>query len=188
MEILQIFNYINLQTKVSNQQKAKVRSRSVVQKFGVLTGADARARIAEKELEKKAKEEKKRQYLIRTTRNRIKKELKTRGIEARKQEKARQKRVSEYRDTFVPIELLDPIPDPEKLVKPEDIELQLREALIVLPEFSGVSFEYTDSQDLQEGIQDHEHGIDPRLEFMTQQDFIEFPESEDEEEEFYIQL
>jgi hypothetical protein len=169
-----------LQMKVTNQQKAKTRSRSVVQKFGALTGEEARAKITQKEAEKKAQQEKKRQYLTRVTRNRILKELHTKGVKARKQERSRCMQLKKLyagaiavANIFIPPELLEPIPDPEKEVKEEDIELQLREALITMEEFSGVSFPSTES----------EGPIDPTLEFESQQDYISFTGLDTYEEE-----
>jgi len=57
-----------------------------------------------------------------------------------------------------------PILDPEKTITGEDIEVQLREALITLPEFSGVVIPETDIM----------KGALPRLEFESRQDFIWF--------------
>jgi hypothetical protein len=185
-----------LQVKVANQQKARIRSRGVVQKGGVLTGEEARARIAEKEVQRKALEENKRQFLMRTTRNKIKRELKVQGVTARRQEKERIRRVQDLqrRKEMIPAGLMEPIPDPEKLTTTEEIELLVQESLVILPEFSGVSFDYTEFSNI--GIQSQEQeiekkalgAIDPRLEFITQEDFIQFPDSEDEDEELDIQL
>lgn len=36
-------------------------------------------------------------------------------------------------------------PDPEKLITNEAIDIEVQEALISLPEFNGVSFEYKES-------------------------------------------
>jgi hypothetical protein len=170
-----------LQAKVKAQQKAKTRTRRVIQQSGALTAEGAIKRIAEKEAEEKAKTEKRRHFLIRVTRNRIKNEYKARGVIARRQERIRLQQVKEFsrgkvgvRNSLIPPELLVPIPDPEKAITDEDIELQLQEALITMPEFSGVVI--PDMTDEYKGTWDP---IDPRLEFESQQDFIGFGNSLD---------
>jgi hypothetical protein len=134
-----------LSTKVANQQKAKSRSRNVLQRHGVLTGGDAKVRKAQKQAKEEADQLKRRLYLERTTRNKIKNELKARGVIARKQEKERKKKVLELQKAhqFIPIELYEAIPDPEKLITDADIELQLQEALISAHGFTTTSFEST---------------------------------------------
>ena len=69
-----------LSTKVANQQKAKSRSCNILQKHSVLIGADARRMKAEKAAKKEADEEKRRQYIKRVAKNRIRNELKARGV------------------------------------------------------------------------------------------------------------
>jgi hypothetical protein len=70
--------------------------------------------------------------LIRVTHNKIKNELKTYGITARKLERKRKKQVDALQKAkeFVPIHLLKAIPDPELSTTEADINLQLRERLI----------------------------------------------------------
>jgi hypothetical protein len=146
-----------LSTKVANQQKAKSRNRNILQKHGVLTGADARRMKAEKAAKKEANKEKHKQYVERVARNKIKNELKARGVLARRQEKERKKKVQELEkaNSFVPFELREAIPDPEKDTTDADIELQLRETLI-----STQQYEYDDLEAV----------LDPAL----QADFISF--------------
>jgi hypothetical protein len=134
-----------LSTKVANQQKAKSRNRHVLQKHGVLTGRDAKVRKAQKQVKEEADQLRRRLYLERITRNKIKNELKARGVIARKQEKERKKKLLELQkgQQFIPIELYKAILDPEKLTTDADIELQLREALISAHGFSTASFEST---------------------------------------------
>ena len=116
-----------LSTKVSNQQKAKSRSRQVLQKHGVLTGAAAKVRKAEKKLKEEADNTRQRLFIKRVTQNKIKNELKARGVIARRQERERKRKVQELQKAhqFVPMELYEAIPDPEKLMTDADIELQL---------------------------------------------------------------
>jgi len=70
--------------------------------------------------------------LIRITRNKIKNELKTRGIAARKLERERKKEVEALQKSrqFIPVDLLQAIPDPELFITAADIDLQLRERMI----------------------------------------------------------
>src|SRR5436190_17082476 len=121
-----------LSTKVANQQKAKSRSRNILQKHSVLTGADAHRMKAEKAAKTEANKEKCRQYIERVVKNKIRNELKARGVLARRQERERKKKVQELEkaNSFVPFELCEVIPDPEKDTTDVDIELQLRETLI----------------------------------------------------------
>jgi hypothetical protein len=142
-----------LSTKVSNQQKAKSRSRNVLQKHGVLTGKDAKVRKAQKQAKEEADQLRRKHYLERITRNKIKNELKARGVVARKQEKERKKKILELQKAqqFIPIELYEAIPDPEKLTTNEDIELQLQEALISAHGFTTTSFESIETQAIEAG-------------------------------------
>jgi hypothetical protein len=117
---------------VQNQQKAKYRSRNVLQKNGVLTAEDAWAKKVANSAKRNAILDKRRATLIRVTRNKIKNDWKTQGIAARKQERERKKRVEALQKAKqpVPIEMLQVIPDPELSITEADIDLQLREALI----------------------------------------------------------
>ena len=73
----------------------------------------------------------------------IKNELKTRGVAARKLERERKKQVEllQKAQEFVPLELLEPILDPELSVTEADIELQLREKLISNPAALGLEID-----------------------------------------------
>ena len=84
---------------------------------------------------------------------------------------------------FIPIELLKPIPDPEKLTTEEEIELQVQEALISIPGFNGYDIDEERPQFVVGGVEkvnvdDVDDAIDPRLlhgpgwEVATQQDYI----------------
>jgi hypothetical protein len=86
---LAVLQHKALATKVQNQQKAKYRNRNVLQKNGVWTAEDAWAKKAatSNEAKRKAIVDKRRATLIRVTRNKIKNELKTRGIAAGTREK-----------------------------------------------------------------------------------------------------
>jgi DDE superfamily endonuclease len=171
-----------LSTKVSNQQKAKSRNRHVLQKHGALTGASAKVRKAEKREKEEADSIKRKLFIERVARNKIKNELKARGVLARRQEKERKKRILELQkaNQFIPIDMYEAIPDPEKLTTDGDIETQLREILVstygasfentttVLSnaqhewEADYISFEGLDSQDWDREI-DADNAIDPGL-------------------------
>ena len=164
---------------MKGQQIAKSRNRKVIQQSGTLTIEDALQQIVAKEAGEKQQVERKRQKLIQVTRNKIKKELKSRGVIARRQERMRLQQVKEFshnkcgfENSIIPPELLIPIPDPEKTVTDEDIELQLRETLITMPEFSGVDIPATDiTTEPTGGLWDPS---DPRYEFQSQLDYISF--------------
>jgi len=119
-------------TKVANQQKAKSQSCNILQKHSVLIGANACRIKVEKAAKTEADKEKRRQYIERVAKNRIRNELKARGVLARRQERERKKKVQELEtaNSFVPFELREAIPDPEKDTTDADIELQLQETLI----------------------------------------------------------
>ena len=121
-----------LSTKVTNQQKAKSQSCNILQKHGVLTSAEAHKLKVEKAAKKEAIEKKCKIYIERVAKNKIKNELKAHGVIARRQEKERKKKVQELEKAhcFVPLELLEAIPDPEKTTTNADIKLQLQETLI----------------------------------------------------------
>lgn len=176
-----------LQAQAKSQQIARTRNRQVVQQSGALTAEEAHERIAEKEAKKEAQKEKRCQFLIRVTRNKIKNEYKARGVIARRKERARVQKVKEFGvgNSLIPQELLQAIPDPEKALTEEDIELQVKEALISFPEFSGVvipnsTITVGSTADL----------INPRVEFESQQDFVSIEDSFniDQEEEIQFSL
>ena len=161
-----------LATKVQNQQKAKYRNQNVLQKNGVLTAEDAWAKKASNEAKRKAILDKRRATLIRVTRNKIKNAWKTQGIAARKQERERKKRVEALQKAkeFVPIHLLEAIPDPKLSITEADIDLQLREALIS----TAVEIDLDLDTALQE-IQTRGSGVDTNVEdgiFASQPDYV----------------
>jgi hypothetical protein len=169
----------HLHSRMRGQQIAKSRNRKVIQRSGALTVKDTLQRIAAKEAGEKEQVERKRQKLIQVTHNKIKKELKSRGIIAHPQERMRLQQVREFsrnknrvENSIIPPELLISIPDPEKTVTNEDIELQLRETLITMPEFSVVDITATDiTTEPTGGLW---HPSDPRYEFQSQLDYISF--------------
>jgi hypothetical protein len=104
----------------------------VLQKNGVLTAEEAWAKKKANEAERKAILNKKKATLIRITRNRIKNDLKARGVIARRQERERKRAVEalEKAKEFIPIGMLEAIPDPERTTTEADIEAQLQEAFV----------------------------------------------------------
>ena len=86
---------------------------------------------AEKAAKTKA-DKKRRQYIERVAKNRIRNELKACGVLAQRQERERKKKVQELEiaNSFVLFELREAIPDLEKDTTDTDIELQLQETLI----------------------------------------------------------
>ena len=100
----------------------------------------------EKAAKIEAEKEKHRQYIERVARNKIRNELE------------RKKKVQELEkaNSFVPFNLCEPVPDPEKDTTDADIELQLQEALISMQQYN--------QYDISESV------LDPTLEA----DFISF--------------
>jgi hypothetical protein len=136
----------------------------------VLTAEDAWAKKASNEAKRKAILDKRRATLIRVTRNKIKNAWKTQGIAAQKQERERKKRVEALQKAkeFVPIHLLEAIPNPELSITKADIDLQLREALI------STAVEIDLDLALQE-IQTMGSGVDTNIEdgiFASQPDYV----------------
>jgi hypothetical protein len=117
--------------------------------------------------------------LVQVTRNKIKNELKTRGIAACKLERERKKQVKLLQKAkgFVLLELLKPILDPELSVIEADIKLQLRERLISNPATLGLKIDnilrqtQTTSSPSSKGVL----GINRvRDDFTVQSDYISF--------------
>jgi hypothetical protein len=129
---LTVLQHNALATRVQNQQKAKYRNRNVLQKNGVLTAEEAWAKKEANAAKRKAILEKKKATLIRITRNKIKNDLKARGVLARRSERERKKAVEalEKAGNFIPPDMLEAIPDPERTTTEADIEVQLQEALV----------------------------------------------------------
>ncbi|OBT38980.1 hypothetical protein VE00_10732 [Pseudogymnoascus sp. WSF 3629] len=112
---LQELNLSILRRQVDQHKNRGRNSRLRLQIGGALTVDEARAlqtekaeRVAEKEAAKEAR-------IARQATNQARKQLKRAGIEARKQERLRKKRVKAYEKAGNPIppEDQDPIPDPE---------------------------------------------------------------------------
>jgi hypothetical protein len=97
-----------------------------------MTSEEALAKIEVNKAKHKAIQDKKRATLIQITRNKIKNNLKARGVVARRKERERKKAVEalEKSKEFIPLDMLEAIPDPEKTTTEADIELQLQEALV----------------------------------------------------------
>jgi hypothetical protein len=76
--------------------------------------------------------EKKKATLVWITRNKIKNDLKARGVIAQRSKRERKKAVEalEKAGEFVPLDMLEAIPDPEKTTTEADIKVQLQEALV----------------------------------------------------------
>jgi hypothetical protein len=87
---------------------------------------------AEKAAKKEVEEEKRRQYIERVARNKIKNDLKTCKVIARRRERERKKAVEALKRAkeFVPIGMLEAIPNPKQTTTDANIELQLQEALV----------------------------------------------------------
>ena len=175
---LAVLQHKALATKVHNQQKAKYHNRNVLQKHGVLTAEEAIAKKEANQAKRQAITDKKNATLVRVTRNKIKNELKTRGIAARRLERERKKQVEllQKAKEFVPLQLLEPILDPELSVIEADIELQLRERLISNPAALGLKIDsilgrtQTTGSPSSRGVL----GINVGDDFTVQSDYIPF--------------
>ena len=122
-----------LSTKVANQQKAKVQSRSVIQaSSGPLTAADTQKRKEQKAQKQKEQAERSENHKARVVKNKVKRDFHARGVIAWKAETFRKKQVKGLQQAKheVPIELLQPIIDPEKTAKEEDIQEEADSQLI----------------------------------------------------------
>jgi len=156
---------------VQNQQKSKYTNRNVLQKHGVLTAEEAIAKKEANQLKRQAITDKKNATLVRITRNKIKNEYKAHGVTARKLERERKKRVEllQKAKEFIPLELLEPIPDPELSITEADIDLQLRERLISNP--AAISL---DVDSIPRGAQILGSNNEGEDEFAMQADYISF--------------
>ena len=121
-----------LATRVQNQQKSKYRNGNGLQKNGVLTAEEAWAKKEANDAKRKAILKKRKTTLIQISRNRIKNDLKARGVIARMSGRERKKEVEALQKAgeFIPFEMLEAIPDPEMTITEADIEVQLQEALV----------------------------------------------------------
>jgi hypothetical protein len=130
---LAVLQYDLLSTKVANQQKAKVKSRGVVMASnGPLTATDALKRKEDKARKSKEAQEKSTNYKARIALNRVKRELHSRGVQARKAELARKREVNKLlkANQEVSPDLLMPIPDPEKEAHEADLQEEASTQLI----------------------------------------------------------
>ncbi|RPB06190.1 hypothetical protein L873DRAFT_1851141 [Choiromyces venosus 120613-1] len=136
---LQQQTYQNVQLQIQEKVKQRSKSRWVVQKGDVITVEAARLKQQEKAEKEKAMAIKKAQKNIQIAVNKAKTSLNCHGIAARKAEKARKQQVKaiQIRGEIVPAEMLVTIPDPERDLSPEDLELlqdppDLLQALLLL--------------------------------------------------------
>ena len=120
---LQEFNYSVLKAKVEEQRKARSKSRRSLQNGGVLTATQAREIQAER-LEKAAiKVANKAARIAKSVAIKARNQLHRIGIDARKAERLRKRKVVALvrSNQPVPPELEEPIPDPEDLAKQEQV-------------------------------------------------------------------
>jgi hypothetical protein len=125
--------YIQLATKVANQRKRKFESRAVIQaNAGPLTVENAMKRKEEKAQKEKEAKRKTMDRIAQIALNKARNELYTRGVAACKAEFARRKQVRALQKANKPVlpELLEPIPDPEKEAKEEDIQEEANMSLV----------------------------------------------------------
>ncbi|KFY91522.1 hypothetical protein V500_04627, partial [Pseudogymnoascus sp. VKM F-4518 (FW-2643)] len=104
-----------LQRQVDEHRNRGRSSRARLQIRGALIVEDARAQQAHKAAQAGQKEAAKEAQIARQAANQARKQLYRAGVEARKQERLRKKRVKAYEKAGkpVPLEDQDPIPDPE---------------------------------------------------------------------------
>ncbi|ELR02117.1 hypothetical protein GMDG_05276 [Pseudogymnoascus destructans 20631-21] len=125
---LAVLQHDLLSIKVANQQKAKIRSRSVLQTTsGPLTARDAQKKKEDKAKKHKESQERTANYRLQIALSKVKKALHKRGVEARKAEQARKRQVSILlkANKEVPLDLLEPIQDPEKLAQESELQEKL---------------------------------------------------------------
>ncbi|OBT82756.1 hypothetical protein VE02_09919 [Pseudogymnoascus sp. 03VT05] len=130
---LAVLQYDLLSTKVANQQKAKIRSRSVLQTTsGPLTAKDAQKKKEDKAKKHKESQEQSANYRSRIALSKVKKALHKRGVEARKAEQARKRQIKSLlkADQEVPPNLLELILDPEKLAQESELQEEATSQLI----------------------------------------------------------
>jgi hypothetical protein len=150
-----------LSNRVAEQQKAKVRSRKVVQRnSGPLTATEARQCIAEKDTKVRVAKEQSLRYKSRVQLNKVKSKYYTLGVAARKAERQRnqQNQLILKEKGEIPIELQLPIRDPSKEVTEEQLILEANEAMISLTGQLGVyeSVAKSELQAKKEGEEDGE--------------------------------
>jgi len=153
--------YELLSTRVTAQQKAKVLSRKVVKaNGGILTVEEAYKQLELKAQKEKEEKERSLRYTSRVELNKIKKQVYTLGVQARKAERARKQQITELGKAkkAIPIELQLPIQDPSK----ETTEMELREAanerIIALTGQLGLFEPTGDPQELKDEPQEQKSG------------------------------
>jgi hypothetical protein len=135
-------------TRLEAQLNAKIRTRVSLQRHGALTGKEGREMLAKSEKEKVESFRNWRFKTARKERNKITKAWKTRGVSARKEEKARKLRLLEFQrqnrvlGVVIPKELLCPIQDPEELFTEDQLQEELRFALLKYERFQEAPFNY----------------------------------------------
>jgi hypothetical protein len=118
---LQEFDYSILKSRVEEQRKAKSKSRRSLQNGGALTATQAREIQAERLRKELTKTAKKAARIAKSLAIQARNQLHRAGINARKEERLRKKKVAALvrSNQPVPPELEEPIPDPEELAKQE---------------------------------------------------------------------
>jgi hypothetical protein len=129
VENLLYYNIMLLQHgfKISRKQNIEI-----AMYYGVFTAEEAWAKKETNNAKRKAILEKKKATLIRITRNKIKNDLKAHGVIAWRSERERKKAVEALKKagSFIPLDMLKAIHDPENTTTEADIEAQLQEALV----------------------------------------------------------
>ncbi|RPA94209.1 hypothetical protein L873DRAFT_1793115 [Choiromyces venosus 120613-1] len=152
---LQQQSYKNVQKRIQEEAKHKSKSRSIIQKGGVITIEAARCRPQEKAEKEKAAAIKKPERSILIAVTKVKASLNRHGINTCKAERERKKQVKaiKVRVEIVPAEMLVAICDPERDPSPENLEsLQVHpdilQALLLLESLSS-SISYSEAADVQ---------------------------------------
>jgi hypothetical protein len=114
-----------LQKQILEQRNQKSKSRRSLQTGGVLTATAARQLQNQKLQKQVAIQEKRVARAVKAVAVLARKQLHKAGVDARKQERARRKTVAGLLKAkqLVPVELQEPIPDPEALAKEQAIEI-----------------------------------------------------------------
>jgi hypothetical protein len=118
---LQELNYSILKRRVEEQRNAKSKSRRSLQNGGALTATEARELQAQKVEKEAIKVANKVARAAKSLAIQARNQLHRAGINARKEERLRKKKVAALikSNQRVPLELHEPIPDPEELAKAE---------------------------------------------------------------------
>ena len=117
--------HTTLQTKIREDRKRKITSRRSVHKGGPSASAqELRARIQAREQVESKSALRKAQRALTQAKNKARNELKTQGIQARKENRAQLERIRLARldNSFVDIGEFDPIREPDKNPTPDEAE------------------------------------------------------------------